>query len=103
MAEISPEVWNMMLKLPGWVPPTEATLLREIAEGNAKVLWSEAHPGFGFYMVKVGNPSDEDMEDATETMLWMIERRLNRLRERRAVRMATGAPTPADIGTGDDT
>ena len=110
MAEIAPEVWSMMLKIPGWTPPDEAVLLRHIIEGNARIMSCEHSSRYGFFLVKTGIPSDMELEEGIETMIFLLEKRLNRLRENMLKTpypptMALGdlgllSPTPSDRAEG---
>jgi hypothetical protein len=83
---IDPKIWEIMLAVPGWTPPSEATILRAIMEGRAKVIWSQyiQGPETGFAMLRVGEPSEADTDDAFESMTWMAERKLKRLRAKKS-------------------
>lgn len=88
-AEIACE---LMRHMPGWTPPTEATLVNNLALGIAKVPFFTTVGKGGYVAVVVGGEASLLDDEAIEALTFLLERtRIRRERKQAAAHAETAA------------
>lgn len=96
--QIDDQLWRLMLQVPGWVPPTEATVMRALALGEAKIpFYTSVGTRAALGIVRVGDFADTDFwEELDFYISEFLRPALERSRARRKAAAEKANTVPAN-------